>query len=214
MKSLKTRELKTLVINAQAPNEWNLLNQMLYDLCKRYPTHESTSEIIAKVNVIGRVYAAAIERRREKEDATDDFYIGKVAPAIQNSKIDQWLSELKAVKRLDANSIPKVILTHGRLTELFYQISGLEKRSLASKYLHFHHPRLFFIYDSRAAKGLSRYSNIVGRSKIEAPNDGDEIYSKYFSKCMVLRNFIKEAYGKELSPREIDNLLLETEKKI
>jgi len=34
--------------------------------------------------------------------------------------------------------------------KLFSKISGLNKRSLASKYLHFHVPELFYISDSRA----------------------------------------------------------------
>src|SRR5437762_51878 len=41
---------------------WRLGNQALYDLCRKYPRHVDDAEIIAKVWLIGRTYAASIER--------------------------------------------------------------------------------------------------------------------------------------------------------
>jgi len=40
-------------------------------------------------------------------------------------------------------------LCRNQLTDLFREISGLEKRSLASKYLHCHFLRATYIYDER-----------------------------------------------------------------
>ena len=42
---------------------WDLGNKVLYDLCSSYPYHKTDEEIIAKIWLIGRSYAAAIERR-------------------------------------------------------------------------------------------------------------------------------------------------------
>lgn len=42
---------------------WDLGNQVLYDVCRQNPDHTDEQAIIAKILLIGRTYAAAIERR-------------------------------------------------------------------------------------------------------------------------------------------------------
>lgn len=168
---------KKLLDSATRQSEWDVGNKVLYDLCEQYPNHKINSEIIAKVWLIGRAYAAAIERRRQNSNDAfegDDFYTEKVAPEIRKSKIDEWFSLLHGIDHVNENNINQVLLVHLRITELFRKISGLEKRSLASKYLHFHFPNLFFIYDSRAVTAVSHLSAItgrVGRSDFEADNE-------------------------------------------
>ena len=54
------------------------------------------------------------------------------------------------------NNIGQIISVHNFLTVIFNEISGLDKRSLASKYLHFHLPNLFYIYDSRADNAIRK----------------------------------------------------------
>jgi len=119
---------------------WDLGNRALYDLCSSHPHHKTNEEIIAKVWLIGRAYSAAIERRKNKDlDSPGDFfYENKVAPAIKNSEIDDWFDLLKNYPTPE-----NAIAIHFRLTKLFCDISKLEKRSLASKYLHFHFRKLF-----------------------------------------------------------------------
>jgi hypothetical protein len=70
---------------------WSLGNQVLYELCKNDPFHKRDDEIAAKVWLIGRSYAASIERRKEVDtDAQgDDFFYKKVIPEIQKSQIDR-----------------------------------------------------------------------------------------------------------------------------
>ena len=50
---------------AISKHPWDLANKTLYDLCSKHPNHKNNEEIIAKVWIIGRTYAAAIERRKE-----------------------------------------------------------------------------------------------------------------------------------------------------
>lgn len=199
---------KKIVEIAVSESCWDLGNQTLYDLCKHHPLHEKHSEIIAKVWIIGRSYAAAIERRKPQNVVLDEnFYIDKVAPKIRRSGIDSWFDELRKYREINENSLPILLSTHLELTNLFNDISGLDKRSLASKYLHFHFPHLFYIYDSRALIGLStlkKYTGRVGRSKFISDND----YRKLFEKCIALRICIERKYEKKFSPRQIDNLLL------
>jgi hypothetical protein len=80
-------------------------------------------------------------------------------------------------------------------------------RALASKYLHFHVPRLFFIYDSRAVEGMRAVSQIVGRVSSYS-SSGDKEYSSFAEKCSRLRKYCKAEFGAELSCRQLDNLLL------
>lgn len=83
---------------AIAPSPWRVGNDVLYSLCRTRPRHIHQGDILAKIWLIGRSYAVAIERRTEKSDENDDFYIDRVAPAIAASDIDRWI---KAAKRCD-----------------------------------------------------------------------------------------------------------------
>jgi len=194
---------------ATAPSVWDKGNKVLYDMCARYPYHKEDDEIIAKIWLIGRSYAAAIERRKQQsEQVGDAYYIDHVAPMIRESKIDQFLESLRAYKVIAGDNFEKILAIHFYVTDLFSKISGLDKRSLASKYLHFHHPMLFFIYDSRACNGIRKFSSITGRASQATDVLADNEYRKFSEKCLALRTYIKEKFGENLTPREIDKLLL------
>lgn len=199
------------VLKAMDANLWDLGNQVLYDLCSDYPMHKEADAILAKILLIGRVYAAAIERRKNKEDGeeNDNFYTGKVAPWLKKSKIDSWIADAKAVQPGTASALKTAVKVHGRTTDLFHKISGLEKRSLASKYLHFHVPKLFYIYDSRAAEALRQFSSELPRAS-RSSGDGDNEYRKFAEKCDHLRVRCENEFSLKLLPRHIDNLLLGT----
>jgi hypothetical protein len=59
---------------------WDIGNRALYALCREFPRHERAPEIVAKVWLIGRSYAAAIERGQQSDLLGDDFYTEVVAP--------------------------------------------------------------------------------------------------------------------------------------
>jgi len=163
--------------------------------------------VIAKVWVIGRSYAAAIERGRDKPEENDDFYVDRVATQIVASAIDQWLQQLVPFSHPNNQSLPHILRIHAQVTALFSQISGMNKRSLASKYLHFHLPHLFYIFDSRAVEGMRKLSGLVGRV-LGTPPDADLEYGKFAQKCLRLQNHATQAYGITMLPRGLDNLLL------
>jgi hypothetical protein len=96
---------------------------------------------------------------------------------------------------------------HGQTTRLFSEISHLEKRSLASKYLHFHVPKLFFIFDSRAVEAMREFSDILPRAG-RTDGTGDNEYRKFAGKCSALVGYCNEKFGLRLLPRRVDNLLL------
>jgi hypothetical protein len=190
---------------ALANTVWDLGNQVLYDLCSKYPLHKTPQEILAKVWLIGRSYAAALERRKNKSSDSlgDLFYEDKAAPEIKKSKIDDWLELLKS------NSTPETAIeTHSKLTNLFFKISKLEKRSLASKYLHFHRQNLFFIYDSRAMSAIRSVTPGNGQLPTLVVEESDKEYASFYRRCLWPQDDLEKQYGYKLSPRELDKLLL------
>ena len=185
---------------------WDLGNRVLYDLCSDYPDHKTHEEIIAKIWLIGRSYAAAIERRKSKTTGSegDFFYEETVAPIIKNSEIDNWFAEIRI------NPTPEVaVKIHCKLTKLFSEISGLDKRSLASKYLHFHFEDLFFIYDGRAANALTSITERSNKVLVNvADNEADPAYKSFYQRCLWLQNDLKSMLGRNPSPREMDKIFL------
>jgi hypothetical protein len=200
------------MLAAKKRRVWILGNKVLYDLCRNYPLHSDDDVIIAKILLIGRVYAAAIERRKPNKQKSvkgqgDDFYTKIVAPKIRKSGIDAWLDSLPShlPPAPDDPAIMRILAVHGKVTKLFSQISGLEKRSLASKYLHFHRPDLFFIYDSRSVSGVRGVTPSV---RFESSPSRDNEYEKFFRRCLWLCHDRKLQLSDPLITRHLDDLLI------
>lgn len=54
--------------------KWNFGNQIMYDMCAKNPYHTDADIIGGKIWIIGRTYAAAIERGKSNTEKSDDFY--------------------------------------------------------------------------------------------------------------------------------------------
>jgi hypothetical protein len=192
---------------------WSLGNDILYKMCADNFNHDSAEKIVAKVWLIGRSYAVAIERRKNKTPGveSDKFYTEKVVNAFQTPELDKMIDKIKIIPQFNTDTLIKTIELHYYMTKLINKITNLNKRSFSSKYLHFHLPSLFYIYDSRAAKAIKRF-------KIKVPADlkllvsttnYDKEYADFACKCFVLTSQVKGMFDIELTPRQIDNLLLE-----
>ncbi len=196
------------------PSPWEFSNRVLYDLCREHPTHTDKGEVLAKIMLIGRSHAAAIERRRPKagKQKNDRFYVNTVAPKIMRSPIDDWLHNARAAIPGTPKAFRTMIEVHGQTTALFDRISDLQKRSLASKYLHFHVPKLFYIFDSRAVEALREYASGLPRAS-RTEELGDNEYRKFAEKCDHVASFCAQAFGLHVLPRHVDNLLLKVNEK-
>jgi hypothetical protein len=199
----------------RAPNDddpWSIGNQALYDLCRRYPHHSTDSEIIAKIWLSGRAYAASIERGRGKAVdsglSNDEFYTEAVPKALRASHLDEKLETLAKLKETKESNVAPVLDAHVHLVQLFHGLTSKSKRSLASKYLHFHRPDLFFIYDSRAVQGI-RSLGIPARA-LEVPPSADREYARFVGAAIGVREYVRSKLQRRLSPRELDRLLLAT----
>lgn len=176
-------------------------NEVLYRMCSDRPMHDSVDTVVGKLWIIGRAYSASIERKAGK-----DFNIVDAAKILIESGIDAAINDLKNINRPTVNNIAVVLNAHKILTDLFANATGIEKRSLASKYLHFHAPRAVFIYDSIANKELR---SRLPRKRFEVPSEYDQAYSAFCYRCLHYRDsYFEPRLGALSTPRKLDMELL------
>jgi len=220
-KGAKTEKIEITEVDirdALKPSLWDLGNKVLYSLCRKHPGHEKADEIIAKIWLIGRSYATAIERGKNKgknEDekdnrSSDEFYEQDVVNKIKNFefRIDKGLIKVK--------SISDGVVVHKQLLDIFQNINGQNMRSLASKYLHFHKPKYFFIYDSRAVNAIHKVTPDRRKIMLIDVNVFDSEYREFCSRCEWLQSYIKDKFKlkRKLTPRQLDKLLLKIASKL
>ena len=63
-------------------SRWEYGNSVLYRMCEEEPEHKQIDVIVGKIWLIGRSYAAAIERRKNAVVVGDDFYYDEIAPKL------------------------------------------------------------------------------------------------------------------------------------
>lgn len=192
---------------------WDLGNEVLYEFCRSHPHHRTADEIIAKIWLIGRSYSAAIERGNGKPRQAERFYVETVAPGLQNSGIDGWLRQLPQPKADAADQPEKTVAVHKKVVDLFYRLTGRQKRALAAKYLHFHRPDLFFLYDSRSRKAvLSTTPTAQSLAPLQV-SVFDRECRNFVRRCLWLRQELLRTTNRHLRPRDLDKVLLFLEQK-
>jgi hypothetical protein len=112
--------------------------------------------------------------------------------------------------RLSEDNIIEIIETHSYLVSELFPLKEDNKRSFASKYLHFHFPEQFPILDNRARCALSKYSIQIGREwRVRLGRlDLDREYAHFAYRIMRLQQAIHMRRGMRLTLREMDKLLL------
>ena len=120
---------------SNANSRWEYGNSVLYRMCKEQPEHKDIDVIVGKIWLIGRSYAAAIERRKNAVGGGDDFYYDVVAPKLLEigPELDDRIAGLRKSKGLIIDDCKEILSTHKFLMDIFYELTGLEKRSLRSE---------------------------------------------------------------------------------
>ena len=195
----------------QKNSRWEFGNSILYQMCEDNPLHNDADVVIGKIWLIGRSYAAAIERRKNADDYQgDDFYYDAVAPKMLEigKDLDSRIESLKNNTGIIADCVPEILSTHKYLMDAFMDLTGLEKRSLASKYLHFHCPEKFFIYDSRARAAIGKIVKRPNKKILLGVDDHDAEYGDFVCRMLELQEYLDEKLGVYEKPRAIDSFLL------
>ena len=195
----------------QKNSRWEFGNSILYQMCEDNPLHNDADVVIGKIWLIGRSYAAAIERRKNADDYQgDDFYYDAVAPKMLKigKELDSRIESLKNNSGIIADCVPEILSTHKYLMDAFMDLTGLEKRSLASKYLHFHCPEKFFIYDSRARAAIGKIVKRPNKKILLGIDDHDAEYGDFVCRMLELQEYLDEKLGVYEKPRAIDSFLL------
>lgn len=190
-----------------------LSDKILYKMTNDYYSNRDVNIIVSKLMIIGKTYSAALERVKDKGKIVNYY---DVAAAISNSNIEDNIEKLKKCWKLDDNTMVEVLKLHKKLTDIFENYTGLEKRSLASKYLHFHLPNIVFIYDSRVSSVIGEFVNGRCDYKKKIENTGtslDDIDGEYANFCYKAYEIYKaisnkSKFSEEPTPRYIDRILI------
>ena len=205
----ETKRLYKSYLNS-TNSRWEYGNSVLYRMCEEEPEHKEIDVIVGKIWLIGRSYAAAIERRKNAVVVGDDFYYDEIAPKLLEigPELDDRITKLRKSKGLILDDIKLVLSTHKFLMDIFYELTGLEKRSLASKYLHFHCPEKFFIYDSRARVGIGKLVKRPNKGILTDVYNCDPEYGDFVCRMLELQEYLDEQLGVYELPRKLDSFLL------
>jgi hypothetical protein len=143
------------VARAIKPLIWEVGNDALYGLCRKYPGHDNRGHIASKVWLIGRSYAASVERHKASDQGGEDFVGETLARRLQWKTLDNLLAPLPADRGAFAHHAEAAVEIHKALMDRMEPVLSRRVPSFTSKYLHFHCPNVFPIIDSRAVKAIS-----------------------------------------------------------
>ncbi len=192
---------------------WIVVDNTLYSLCKKNYDHDSKNSINAKLWIIGRTYATGIERMIKSNGNQGDSLSRLAEHLYENRQIvDGIFNKLKSISngsRLTIDKLEMIISLHGELVGLIKQITIDNQcpRTFVSKYMHFHCP-MVPIYDSIASQTLSKFVCWSKKLRIfEKPKTVDEEYFCFALKFWELYKKVSET-EKNLKVKYLDNYLL------
>jgi len=166
-------------------------DQVLYEMCGKWPNHENLGIIQAKVRTIGRVYATGLERKSKKDKSKGIYETVSEILRKNGALIDREIKGLKKYGQLSKPSYQKILFTHGNLVKLLRKEtkSKLNFRSFVSKYLHFHIP-IVPIFDSQASNTINRpdwypWKKFKKHALIPMSKKYDPVYYKFFNQFLL-----------------------------
>lgn len=200
---------KKWVDEAVKPSIWDVGNDWLYKLCATYPSHTDVAQVGAKIWLIGRAYSAAAERGVSGKGQADKYII-ELSQRFIDQKADRHLARLPKPIADFRKHLDQVVDVHHSFESIFSNDDELGRVSLTSKYLHFHRPDLFPIYDSRASAAIARIAPDSRYTGYEiASEHGTTRYGKFAVRTAWLLDQMAEFLGYAPTLRKLDNLLLQ-----
>lgn len=165
----------------------------LYELCFLRRDHLNTRIVHDKLNLIARLPSSGGERA--------PFSIEAIAHRLEKSGIDHWFSALRTAEDI---SIASLLDLHARIMPVFGELPEDEARTLASRYLHFHFPELFCIYDAALDQSMQ---NLLAQAAMPEQPTADAVYAAYFQRCRLLCERLSPMLGRRLSLNELECVL-------
>ncbi|MBI5329783.1 MAG: hypothetical protein HZB71_04125 [Betaproteobacteria bacterium] len=187
MKPFLTREFIT---DALAASIRDPRQRALYDLCFMHRGHYKDEIIADKLRLIARLYQDPLQ--------SPEY----AAHRLARSAVDHWFGSLATAEELEASLL---LEAHKRVMDLFADQGEERSRSLASKYLHFHFPELFYVYDPEVER-LAR-EIVGGDCGFLSLAEFDPAYGRFHACCRKLAERLIPEVGRRLSPRELDRVL-------
>lgn len=167
----------------------------LYELCFMHRHHFQDDIVADKLRMIVRLCA-------ENGFGVGNFSPEFAAHRLGRSGVDRWFAGLATAEHLDLSLVYEL---HKRVMDVFSDLPVELSRSLASKYLHFHFPELFFIYDARVAAAAIDLGE--GECGYLSRAEYDPDYGRFFACCRKLTDRLANQAGRRLNPRELDRVL-------
>ncbi|HEY5239493.1 MAG TPA: hypothetical protein VIJ62_14015 [Rhizomicrobium sp.] len=195
---------RSLISKAMQNKLWEKGDRALYEFCRREPRHNDISSTVPKLWLIGRSYAAPIERGAGGGDL-DKIY-SEAAIKLKKSRLDEKLSRLKPSDHPDCELALGI---HNLVIGCLPDKNGYSKcrRSVASKYLHFHRPEQFVLFDSRAKSAVAKFF-VLEKNDIWPKITADRQYYAFVQKCEAIKVEIAEKFDIQLTNKELDKVLL------
>jgi hypothetical protein len=173
---------------------WGFGNTILYRMCKEEPCHRDLDVVSAKLWLIGRSYAASPERGSgvAPEGETPAFF-DWLAERMNWPALDRTLDKLSEDNPFGPDTLCLILDLHRCFHErlrsaIKLRLNGLEARrqtSFCSKYLHFHKPDHFPLFDSYVSAAVSRATGPWKR--YECGPKHDPKYSRFCQQLLIYR---------------------------
>jgi len=187
---------------------WKSVDDELYEVCRRRPSHRNFADVYTKVAMIGRVYEAGVVRswRGGGDPETEITHVLMAQAGVIESRLRKL--EDRAFDRQTADEIVEL---HGRIARaISHENEDKFLTSFVSKYLHFHCP-MVPIYASRAHGAISQYVDRrrvrrIGRAMIQLP-EWSLAYRRFVAAFVVLYERAQAEADSAPSVKEVDYLL-------
>jgi hypothetical protein len=178
---------------------WERIDEWLYGLCAS-SGHSAREDVMAKVTIVGRTYAAGLERHVVlSAGQSDRLSVVTDHLVAHGDEVEAQLARLgRATGALTPDRLTAIAGVHGWFTRLLAEVCRTAPRSFASKYLHFHCPDVL-VYDSYATAALcADFPLAPGVRPFPEPAGADAEYHAY---CCRFWNLYRRARAQGLSPR-------------
>lgn len=181
-------------------------NDILYRMCSDYPNHNDLNVVHSKIWLVSYAYSTHLHRK------SGSNALGNVAKTLHVADIDSITSLCASIQSINLRNIHISIEVHAKICGILQSVLSVNPRSFVSKYLHFHYPNAFFMYDSKVVRNIrlqiKQHQGAPKKFDLDKTvklNNYDKNYMWYCLRAIYYRDTVKNLPG--ASPREVDRYL-------